>query len=111
MSFETYGLPEEKYLQFFEEEAELHCKALNILHAVAERNNIDLSGTDSKFIWELFQSCSYNADDKCRVLQKEQDPDEVKRRFWDPIITPSRDEMMEEIKATKELVEKLLPTD
>jgi hypothetical protein len=46
--------------------------------------------------------CVYSADEQARMIQKENNPDEIKARSWDP--GPSRGDMMEEIKNIKELL-------
>jgi hypothetical protein len=47
----------------------------------------------------------YSADEEARIIQKENNPDEIKARSWDP--GPSRDELMEEIKSVNAKTEAL----
>jgi hypothetical protein len=49
--------------------------------------------------------CVYSTDEQARMIQKENNPDEIKARSWDP--GPSRDEMMEEIKSVNAKTEAL----
>jgi hypothetical protein len=107
MSIDTYGLPEEKYLELVADKAMLTFKALNTVTTVASGIGLNLSQFTDKFLWDLFQEITYAADDAARVIQKDLDPEEVKRRQWDSIVLPSRDELMEEIKSVNAKVEAL----
>jgi len=108
MTIDTYGLPEEKYLELVADKAMLTFKALNTVTTVASGIGLNLSQFTDKFLWDLFQEITYAADDAARVIQKELDPEEVKRRQWDSTMIPSREEMMEEIKKLEELVQQLV---
>jgi hypothetical protein len=108
MTIDTYGLPEEKYLELIADKAMLTFKALNTVTTVASGIGLNLSQFTDKFLWDLFQEITYAADDAARVIQKELDPEEVKRRQWDSTMIPSREEMMEEIKKLEELVQQLV---
>jgi hypothetical protein len=46
--------------------------------------------------------CVYSADEQARMIQKENNPDEIKARSWG--LGPTRDELMDEIKQVKELL-------
>ena len=107
MSFDTYGLPEEKFLEYFSSQSRLILRSLKALNVVAEEEDVKLGTFGSKFIWDVLQEAAYGADDACRVQQKEADPDEIKRRSYDPLITPTREEMMEEIQSLHAKVEAL----
>ena len=107
MSFDTYGLPEEKFLEYFSIQSRLILRSLKTLHAIAEEEDVKLGTFGSKFIWDILQEAAYGADDACRVQQKEADPDEIKRRSYDPLVTPTREEMMEEIQSLHAKVEAL----
>ena len=107
MSFDTYGLPEEKFLEYFSSQSRLILRSLKALHVVAEEEGVSLNTLGSKFLWDVLQEAAYGADDACRVQQKEADPDEIKRRSYDPLITPTREEMMEEIQSLHAKVEAL----
>ena len=77
MTFDTYGLPEEKYLAVFEQKAEFACKALLIVQRVANSYNIK---PDAKLFWDLYQEIGYATDDACRIKQKKEDPEALEAR-------------------------------
>ena len=107
MSFDTYGLPEHVFLEHFEKQTRLILQSLMTLKMVAQEQQINIGNYGAKFIWDVLQEAAYGADDACRVQQKEADPDEIKRRSYDPLITPTREEMMEEIQSLHAKVEAL----
>lgn len=106
MAFDTYGIPEEDYLNIFEKKAEFAMKALLLLLNTAFIHNIKLSELGEKFTWSLFSDLAYETDEEARLIQKERNPEEVKRRMHDTIVV-SRDEMMEEIKSVNAKTEAL----
>jgi hypothetical protein len=71
----------------------------------ASNKGINLQGFSDKFLWDMFMECVYSADEEARIIQKENNPDEIKARSWDP--GPSRDELMEEIKSVNAKTEAL----
>ena len=99
MSFDTYGLPEEKFLEYFSIQSRLILRSLKTLHAIAEEEDVKLGTFGSKFIWDVLQEAAYGADDACRVQQREDDPEEIKRRSYDPMVLPTREDMMAEIQS------------
>ena len=107
MSFDTYGLPEEKFLEYFSIQSRLILRSLKTLHAIAEKEDVKLGTFGSKFIWDILQEAAYGADDACRVQQREDDPEEIKRRSYDPMVLPTREDMMEEIQSLHAKVEAL----
>jgi len=94
MAFDTYGIPEEDYLNIFENKAAFAMKALLLLSNTAFKYNIKLIDLGEKFTWSLFSELAYETDEEARLIQKEKNPEEVKRRMHDTIVV-SRDEMME----------------
>ena len=69
------------------------------MHCVAEEEDVKLGAFGSKFIWDVLQEAGYGADDACRVQQREDDPEEIKRRSYDPMVLPTREDMMAEIQS------------
>jgi len=106
MAFDTYGIPEEDYLNIFENKAAFAMKALLLLSNTAFKYNIKLIDLGEKFTWSLFSELAYETDEEARLIQKEKNPEEVKRRMYDTIVV-SRDEMMEEIKSVNAKTEAL----
>ena len=104
MSIDTYGLPSEQYEEFFEDNirfaAKLYLKACNIL-------SIEGVGTiDFKTVSEMYQESVYATNDDCRRYQKSNNPEALKDNdiFG---LTPSREELMEEIQSVNAKVEAL----
>lgn len=107
MSFDTYGLPEEKFLEYFSKQTRLILRSLKELDRVAAEEDVILDPFGSKFIWDVLQEAAYGADDACRVQQREEDPEEIKRRSYDPMVVPSREDIFEEIKSLHAKIEAL----
>lgn len=107
MALDTYGLSEDKYLQIFEEKSEFAIQCLSRLAMVAARHNVQLASLGEKFTWNLFSEIAYATDDEARVIQTENNPDEIKKRQWSGI-SPTRDEMMDEIKSVGAKTEALV---
>ena len=107
MALDTYGLSEDKYLQIFEKKSEFAIQCLSRLAMVAARHNVQLASLGEKFTWNLFSEIAYATDDEARVIQTETNPDEVKKRQWSGI-SPTRDEMMDEIKSVGAKTEALV---
>jgi hypothetical protein len=102
MSFETYGLPEGEYYKILSSKSQFIFNCLEVMTTEAFNKDINLHRFSDKFVWDLFMECVYSTDEEARMIQKENNPDEIKVRSWDP--GPSRDEMMEELKSIKELL-------
>jgi hypothetical protein len=104
MSIDTYGLPSEQYEEFFENNvrfaAQLYLKTCNIISAEGAGN------VDFKTVLDMYQEAVYATNDDCRKYQKTNNPEAVKDTDLLGIY-PSREEMMEEIKAVSAKVEAL----
>ena len=104
MSIDTYGLPSEQYEEFFEDNirfaARLYLKACNIL-SIEGVGNVDF-----KTVSEMYQESVYATNDDCRRYQKSNNPEALKDNdiFG---LTPSREELMEEIQSVNAKVEAL----
>lgn len=105
MTIETYGLPEEKYLEILREKATLICKALRVVEQVETSYNIKL---DPTFFWKLFEESSYAADDACRVYQKQNNPEALAERSYDPIPYSSSAQVLETVQKLETLVQQLI---
>lgn len=104
MSIDTYGLPTEQYVKFFKDNvrfaARLYLDTCNILSAEGVGN------VDFKTALEIFNDSVYATNDDCRRYQKANNPEAIKDNdiFG---LTPSREELMEEIKSVNAKVEAL----
>jgi hypothetical protein len=107
MSIETYGLPEEQYLELFKKKSLFTLKVLAALADVCKSIDFDINSFSDKFLWDLFQDIIYTTDEGARLVQKELDPEEVKKRQFESMLIPTRDELMEEIKSVNAKVEAL----
>jgi hypothetical protein len=108
MSFDTYGLSEEKFLDYFSKQSRLILRSLKMLHSVAAEEDVKLGTFGSKFVWDVLQEAAYGADDACRVQQREDDPEEIKRRSYDPMVLPTREDMMAEIQSLNAKMEAIV---
>jgi len=105
MSIDNYGLTNEQYKEFFKENlrfsAELYLETCNIL------NTAGAGALDFKTILDLYQEAVYATNDDCRRYQKANNPDALKDNDPYAILTPSREELMEEIQSVNAKVEAL----
>ena len=104
MSIDAYGLPSEQYEEFFEDNvrfaAQLYLKTCNILSAEGA------GSVDFKTVLDMYQEAVYATNDDCRKYQKANNPEAIKDTDLFGIY-PSREDMMEEIKAVNAKVEAL----
>jgi len=104
MSIDTYGLPSEQYTEFFHKNiraaAKLYLDTCNILSSEGVGN------VDFKTVSEMYQEAVYTTNDDCRRYQKTNNPEAIKDNdiFG---LSPSREELMEEIKSVNAKVEAL----
>ncbi len=104
MSIDTYGLLSEQYEEFFEDNVEfaakLYVKACQIL------KNKGAGAIDFKTTLDLYQEAIYGTNEDCRRYQKINNPEAIKDNdiFG---LSPSREELMEEIKSVNAKVEAL----
>jgi hypothetical protein len=104
MSIDTYGLPSEQYVKFFKDNvrfaARLYLDTCNILSAEGVGN------VDFKTVSEIYQETVYATNNDCRMYQKANNPEALKDNdiFG---LSPSREELMEEIKVVNAKVEAL----
>ena len=105
MSIDTYGLSSQEYEEFFENNirfaAKLYLKTSEIL------NQVGAGALDYKTILDMYQEAVYTTNDDCRRYQKANNPEAIKDNeiFG---LSPSREELMEEIQAVKVKVEALV---
>jgi hypothetical protein len=105
MSIDTYGLPSEQYVKFFKDNvrfaARLYLDTCNILSAEGVGN------VDFKTVSNIYQETVYATNDDCRRYQKANNPDALKDDDLYSMLTPSREELMNEIKSVNAKVEAL----
>lgn len=105
MSIDNYGLANEQYQEFFEANvkfaAELYLQTCNILTAKG------VGSVDFKTVLDMYQEAVYATNDDCRRYQKANNPDALKDNDPYAILTPSREELMEEIQSVNAKVEGL----
>ena len=82
MNLDTYDLPEEEFKHLVQGKSDLLC-ALVKQHIIT----LEVFGftgylKDPKFVWDSFQEVLYAASEDARVIQKEQNPDAIKRRRY-----------------------------
>lgn len=106
MTIDTYGLTFDQYEKFFEDNirfaAKLYLKANTII--VDE----GVTHADFKTLLDLYQEAVYATNDDCRRYQKSNNPEALKEATADLFgITPTREELMEEIQSVSAKVEAL----
>jgi len=105
MSIDTYGLSSEQYDEFFEDNirfaAKLYLKTSQIL------SEVGAGALDYKTILDMYQETVYATNDDCRRYQKANNPEAIKG--FDDIfsISPSREELLEQIQSVNAKVEGL----
>jgi hypothetical protein len=107
MSIDTYGLTFEQYTEFFHKNvrfaAKLYLDTCNIL------NSEGVGNVDFKTVLDMYQEAVYTANDDCRRYQRTNNPDALKEATVEIFgITPTREEMFNEIQELKEKVETLI---
>jgi hypothetical protein len=108
MTIDAYQLPEEQYTKFFEKNARLACQLYLKLHNIATIEGV--GNIDFRTLMELYNDCIYASNEDCRQYQKQHDPEVVAKQQEDLFIygSPSREEMMEEIKSINAKVESIV---
>ena len=106
MSIDTYGLDEERYLKIFEDKATFLFKTMRALIRVSLEQNVDLNGWPHEVVWRMYESVTYDVNDEARIIQKAENPEKIKERSYDPITVFTKEDLMNEIKSVKELLEK-----
>ena len=106
MTIDTYGLTSDQYEEFFDKNirlaAQLYLKAQNIIFSTG------VSNADFKTILDLYSETVYATNDDCRRYQKSNNPEALKEATVEIFgITPTREELMEEIQSVNAKVEAL----
>lgn len=106
MSIDTYGLSTEQYEEFFDDNLDFAAK---LYSKVCARLSFELNGNvDYKTILNIYQEAVYSTNDDCRRYQKANNPEALKETTADLFsISPSREELLEEIKVVSAKVEAL----
>ncbi len=103
MTIDTYGLSFEKYKELFYEEATRTFNLYAEFSTACDKTDIKLS---EKTKYDLFSETVYAANDDARKLQRKENPDTFKEETLD-FISPSREELLEEMKSLHAKVEAL----
>jgi len=106
MSIDTYGLSSEQYTEFFHKNiriaARLYLDTCNILSCEG------VGTVDFKTVSEMYQETVYMTNDDCRRYQRINNPEALKEATVEMFgITPSREELMQEIQSVNAKVEAL----
>jgi len=108
MTLDTYGLEFDDYKEFFLTEA----AHLLYLYYEFERANeqtqqlYGLSKICEKTRYDLFSDIVYATNDRAREKQKKENPDVIAERTFE-FVSPSKEEMLEEIKSLHAKIESL----
>lgn len=106
MSIDSYGLSSEQYTEFFHKNvrfaAKLYLDTCNILTTEGVGN------IDFKTVLDMYQESVYMTNDDCRRYQRTNNPEVLKEATVEIFgITPTREELMEEIQSVNAKVEAL----
>jgi len=101
LSINTYGLPEHEYTETFKKKAAFTFRLFQTFKGMAFSEGVNLENYSDKFIFDVFQDVIWTTDETVRTIQKEKDPELVKSSF--DVVSPSREEILEELKTIKEL--------
>lgn len=105
MSIENYGLSNEQYQKFFEANAAFAAKLYVKTCEILKDNGA--GAVDFKTALDMYQESVYTTNDDCRRYQKTNNPDAIKDNDLFGL-TPSREELMEEIQSVNAKVEALV---
>ena len=101
-----YGTTPEQYKEIFATKAKEQIELLQELERVCHDAGVDLQRFTDRFIWNFFQDIIYDTDDEARTIQKKTDPEGYKAEsFLGDVISPTREELLEEMKSIKALLE------
>ncbi len=106
MTIDSYGVSFEQYTEFFHKNmraaAKLYLDTCNIMSAEGVGN------ADFKTVLDLYQEAVYTTNDDCRRYQRNNNPEALKEATTELFgITPTREELMEEIQSVNAKVEAL----
>ena len=82
MNLDTYDLPEEDFKHLFQGKSDLLCQLLR--QHIITLDAFGFTGylKDTKFVWDSFQEVLYATSENARVIQKEKNPNAIKRRQY-----------------------------
>jgi len=82
MNLDTYDLPEEDFKHLVQSKSDLLCQLLTQHVITFDTFGLTSYLKDPKFVWDSFQEVLYAASEDARVIQKEKNPDAIKRRQY-----------------------------
>jgi hypothetical protein len=108
MSLDTYGLEFDRYKDLFlQESAHLLYLYFEFDKAIEKcAKDFNYAKLCEKTKYDLFTDVLYATNDDARKLQRKENPDEFKGETLD-FVSPSREEMLEEIKSLHAKIESL----
>lgn len=84
MSLDTYDLSQEEFKKLFVQQGELLSHLLNQhMWLLAGHGLPDSLVRDPKFVWDSFSEVLYSTSEAARLIQKEKNPEAVKKRGYD----------------------------
>jgi hypothetical protein len=104
MSIDTYGLSSEQYTEFFHKNVRFAAKLY--LDTCTILNEEGVGNIDFKTVLDMYQEAVYTANDDCRRYQKSNNPEALKDGDLFNI-SPTREEIMEEVQSVNAKVEAL----
>lgn len=108
MTIETYGISSDRYRELFVHQYPLLLELYQLFeNNLKAKYHFDASCIPPhKTRWELFNAALYVTNDEARKVQKRENPKALKEESWE-FISPSREELLDEIKSLHAKVEAL----
>lgn len=108
MTLNKYSLNNEEYTKLFlknsDQFIDLYYRFSNKLAALYKLN------VEENVKRQLFEDVLYQTNDEAREITMQKNPNEVRKHEMFDFVSPTREELMQEIKQLKELVSQLIPT-
>lgn len=83
MNLDTFELAEEEFKLLFQGKADLLCQLIKQLRVTFEAYEVPKHlYNDNKFFWDSLSEVLYAASEDARLIQKEKNPDVIKKRRY-----------------------------
>lgn len=107
MTLETYGLPEDQFIELFQERSQFYFRTMRAMIVASLEENVDINGWPHAVVWKMFESISYDVINEARLIQKKNNPEMVKEGFRETLFIPDNNEVKIKLEEIKELLQSL----
>lgn len=70
MTLETYGLPEDQFIELFQERSQFYFRTMRAMIIASFEENVDINGWPHDVVWKMFKSISHDVSNEASLLQK-----------------------------------------